>query len=70
MVPISYFLDEPVLKHARSKWALIADGRSNPSGSEDQKKWLEVFQLTMSNHEVIWMIHKPIHITSPSNSHY
>ncbi|KAL6089513.1 hypothetical protein STEG23_026027, partial [Scotinomys teguina] len=50
-VPISYFLDEPVLNYALSKGALIADGRSNPSGSEDQKKCLEVFQSTMSNHE-------------------
>jgi hypothetical protein len=33
-----------------------------------KRKWLEIFQLTVSNHEVSWIIHKLIHTTSSPNS--
>lgn len=39
-----------------------------PQEAKIKKKWLEIFQLTMSNDEVIWIIHKPIHTTSSPNS--
>lgn len=39
-----------------------------PQEATIKKRWLEIFQLTMSNDEVIWIIHKPIHTTSSPNA--